>query len=77
MKQVETIQITNEQAEKALKTLDTLSESIRTMAEKEARIAAIRKQVREISNPILAKGRLQTADLRGSVKKLNATIAEK
>ena len=77
MKKVETIQITNEQAEKALKTLDTLSECIRTMAEKEARIAAIRKQVREISNPILQKGRLQTADLRGQVKKLNASIAEK
>ena len=74
---METITISAEQAEKALKTLDTLSESIRMMAEKEARIAKIRKEVREISNPILQKGRLTTADLRGSVKKLNATIAEK
>ena len=77
MKKVETITITAEQAEKALKTLDVLSESIRMMAEKEARIAKIRKEVREISNPILQKGRLTTADLRGSLKKLNATIAEK
>ena len=47
------------------------------MAEKEARMAAIRKQVREISNPILARGRLQTADLRGELKQLSAKISEK
>ncbi len=74
---METIQISAEQAEVALKTLATLSESIKAMATLEATIAARRKEIREISNPILAKGRLQTADLRGQVKKINAQIAEK
>ena len=72
---METIQITAEQAEAALKNLNVLSESIRTMETLESKITNARSEARKIAQPILKAGRVQTTVLRAERKVIEAKIA--
>lgn len=72
---METIQITAEQAETALKNLNVLSESIRTMEQLESKITNARSEARKIAQPILKAARQDTTVVRAERKVIDANIA--
>lgn len=79
MSESQTVTVTAEQAEAALKAIENLTGYIRTMRDKEARIVELMKQVRTVAKPILErlKGIEGLAVLKAQRKVVEAQIAEK
>lgn len=71
----QTVTVSAEEAAQALKVLETVTNTIRTMRDKEARIIQLMVEARKISKPILDKARALTVVERAELKLVVAKIA--